>query len=49
MCIQGTGITPDVEVELPEDVVYYAIYDIPYEQDTQLQAAVAYLEALNAN
>ncbi|MBQ7278196.1 MAG: S41 family peptidase [Clostridia bacterium] len=49
VCIQGTGITPDVEVELPEDVVYYAIYDIPYEQDTQLQAAVAYLEALNAN
>lgn len=46
VCIHGEGVTPDVEVELGEDVVYYAVYDIPYEQDTQLQAAVEYLEGL---
>lgn len=46
VCIHGEGIAPDVEVELPEDVVYYAVYDIPYEQDTQLQAAVEYLNGL---
>lgn len=46
VCIHGEGVTPDVEVELGEDVVYYAVYDIPYEQDTQLQAAVEYLGGL---
>lgn len=46
VCIHGEGVTPDVEVELGEDVVYYAIYDIPYEEDTQLQAAVEYLNGL---
>lgn len=44
ICIHGTGIVPDYEVELPEDVAYYGVYDIPYEQDTQLQAAVEYLK-----
>lgn len=46
VCIHGEGIAPDYEVELGEDVVYYAVYDIPYEQDTQLQAAVEYLKGL---
>lgn len=44
VCIQGEGITPDHEVDLPEDLTYYSIYTIPYEQDTQLQAAVNYLK-----
>ncbi len=46
VCIQGTGITPDHIVELPEDLTYYNIPSIPYESDTQLQAAVAYLKGL---
>ena len=46
VCIQGTGITPDHIVELPEDLTYYNIPSIPYESDTQLQAAVEYLRGL---
>ena len=47
VCIQGTGITPDEIVELPEGLSYYSIPAIPYESDTQLQAAVAYLKGLD--
>ena len=47
VCIQGTGITPDHVVELPEGLTYYSIPSIPYESDTQLQAAVAYLRGLD--
>ena len=47
VCIQGTGITPDHIVELPDDLVYYSIISIPYESDTHLQAAVDYLRALD--
>ena len=47
VCIQGTGITPDEIVELPEGLTYYSIPSIPYEQDTQLQAAVAYLKGMD--
>ena len=47
VCIQGTGITPDHVVELPEGLTYYSIPTIPYESDTQLQAAVEYLRALD--
>ncbi len=36
--INGKGITPDVKVEQDEAVRYLS--DVPYEQDTQLQAAV---------
>ena len=46
VCIQDTGITPDEIVELPEGLTYYSIPSIPYESDTQLQAAVAYLKGL---
>ena len=46
VCIQGTGITPDEIVELPEGLTYYSIPSIPYEDDTQLQAAVEYLKGL---
>lgn len=38
VCIQGTGITPDYEVELPEEYQYTST--IPKEKDTQLQKAV---------
>ena len=47
VCIQGTGITPDHIVELPEGLTYYNIPSIPYESDTQLQAAVEYLRGLD--
>lgn len=46
VCIHGTGITPDHVVELPEGLTYYSIPSIPYEYDTQLQAAVEYLQGL---
>lgn len=47
VCIQGTGITPDHIVELPEGLTYYNIPSIPYESDTQLQAAVEHLKGLD--
>ena len=47
VCIQGTGITPDHIVELPEGLTYYSIPSIPFESDTQLQAAVEYLRGLD--
>lgn len=37
--INGLGIEPDITIELPEEVK--DIYNISYEQDTQLQAAIA--------
>lgn len=39
--INGKGITPDIEVELSEEAKY--LYDIPYDQDAQLQAAVEHI------
>lgn len=38
VCIQGTGITPDYVVELPEEYQYTMM--VPEEKDTQLQKAV---------
>ena len=38
-CIHGTGITPDLIVELPEEYAEASIDEIPFEQDTQLQRA----------
>ena len=35
------------DVELPESLTYYSIPSIPYESDTQLQAAVAYLKGMD--
>ncbi|MBS4960099.1 MAG: S41 family peptidase [Clostridiales bacterium] len=43
VCIQGTGITPDYIVELPEEYQYYL--NVPEEADTQLKKA---LEVINA-
>lgn len=39
--IHGIGITPDIVVELGDDVEN--IYDVPYEQDTQLHAAIEHI------
>ena len=38
VCIQGTGITPDYLVELPEEYEY--VMNIPHQEDTQLQKAI---------
>ncbi len=39
----GIGITPDVEIKLPEDVAKH-FYQMTYEEDTQLQKAVEILK-----
>jgi carboxyl-terminal processing protease len=39
----GEGIYPKVEVALPEEYRNKNLFLVPYESDTQLQAAVAYL------
>ena len=38
--IDGVGVTPDVEVELPEQFKSYAVAMIPHGKDTQLLAAL---------
>ena len=40
VCIQGIGITPDIVVELPEDLKDTSIDFLDPAQDTQLQAAI---------
>ncbi len=44
VCVQDEGITPDRIVELSEEAERYSIDRIPPELDTQLAAAIAYLE-----
>ena len=44
VCVQDEGITPDEIVELPEEAKRYSIDRIPTELDTQLAAAIHYLE-----
>ena len=44
VCIQGTGIEPDIEVSLPEEALNTPLSKLPYEQDTQLQKAVEILK-----
>ena len=39
VCIQGTGIAPDYEVQLPEE--YWYMTSVPKEGDTQLQKAIS--------
>ena len=39
--IEGKGVTPDIVVDLPDDVNVYLVAD---QDDTQLQAALAALE-----
>lgn len=40
-CIHGTGVTPDMEVELEEGLEQMVV--IPHDQDNQLQVAIAVL------
>lgn len=44
VCVQDNGIMPDRIIELSEEAERYSIDYIPFELDTQLQAAIAYLE-----
>lgn len=43
ICIHGTGITPDVEVDAPEAWDGYYASSIPFDEDTQLQKAIEIL------
>lgn len=44
VCVQDAGIEPDHVVDLSDEAKQYAIDSIPFELDTQLSAAIAYLE-----
>ncbi len=44
VCVQDEGITPDLVVTLSEEAQRYQIEKIPPELDTQLLAAIRYLE-----
>lgn len=44
VCIHGVGIEPDEIIELSDEGGKYSISVLPFELDTQLQAAIAYLE-----
>ncbi|MPN19630.1 hypothetical protein SDC9_167002 [bioreactor metagenome] len=39
VCIQGTGITPDIVIDLPEELKDTALDELDPMEDTQLQAA----------
>ena len=43
--LEGVGVEPDIEVELDVDN-FFDLYTMSHEEDTQLQAAVDYLEHL---
>ena len=40
ICIHHTGITPDIEVDLPEEYRGAVVSSVPREQDTQLDTAI---------
>ncbi len=46
ICIHGTGITPDYEVELPEEYRETDAFSVPREFDTQLEKAIELLESI---
>ena len=43
VCIHGTGIEPDIEVDAPEKYKDYYSSAIPHDEDTQLQKAIEVL------
>lgn len=43
-CYHGVGLTPDYEVDIPEEYVEAQIDDIPENEDTQLQKAIEILK-----
>lgn len=45
-CVEGVGLTPQLEIALPEDALGLSINRLTLEQDTQLSAAIDYLKAL---
>jgi carboxyl-terminal processing protease len=47
-CIEGEGLAPDQEVQLPDDAAGLSISQLTPEQDTQLKAAISYLQGLPA-
>ena len=44
VCVHGTGIEPDETVALSEEAQHYSISVLPFELDTQLQAAMTHLK-----
>ncbi len=44
VCIQDVGITPDVVVELPEELQNLPVEMLDHEKDTQLQAALEWID-----
>ena len=47
VCIDGTGVEPDIEVSLPEEFKNKILSLIPPEDDTQLQKAIEILSSNN--
>lgn len=43
-CIQGIGISPDIEIDVPDKYKDSAVSDIPREEDVQLDKALEYLK-----
>lgn len=48
VCIQGIGVTPDIEVENDQQYRYYSIEDIPEGEDNQLACAIQEINRLIA-
>lgn len=46
VCIQGKGIKPDIEVDLPEKYKNTPISGIPMDEDAQLKAAIEHLRSV---
>lgn len=44
ICIHGTGIEPDIEVDVPDEYADYYAFEIEHDQDTQLQKAIEILK-----
>lgn len=44
VCIHGTGIEPDIDVDMPEEYQNYYASMVEHDEDTQLQAAIEALK-----
>lgn len=44
VCIHGTGIEPDIDVDMPEEYANYYASSVPRDEDTQLQKAIETLK-----
>ena len=45
ICIEGEGLAPDTELQLPEEYRYLAVSQIPAEKDNQLSEAIRVMRA----